>query len=178
MVPAAGHELAAEDMVASLASHQAAEAAVQAAGQHTVNVGSPTVVKLDSRRSIATKRILVWLLFAGIFGLMPIFAVAIKEALSPGGFHIIGAIRNGDVFIVSAVLAAGALGELIAAASKGMNFFGAILAGFFTLAVFAGNTVAYVYAGAAPASTLVTASYWVFPVTLAASGICVWTAAY
>lgn len=157
-----------------VASLQAVQAAEQAAGR----AGSSTEVRVEPRRNVATKRILVWLLFAAIFGLMPVFAVAIKEALSPDGFHIAGAVRNGDVFIVAAVLAAGVLGELIAAASKGMNFWGAILDGFFTLAAFAGNTVAYVYAGSAPATTVVTTSYWVFPVTLLASGVCVWTAAY
>lgn len=169
---------AAQALIEALASEQAARDAAQAAQQAVGQAGSSTEVKVESRRELATKRILVWLLFAAIFGLMPVFAVAIKEALSPDGFHIAGAVRNGDVFIVSAVLAAGALGELIAAASKGMNFWGAILAGFFTLAAFAGNTVAYVYAGTAPANAVVTASYWVFPLTLLASGICVWTAAY
>ena len=124
-----------EDWLA-LASRQAAQAAAQVTG----HADSSTAVTVESRRNVAVKRIVVWLLFAAIFGLVPVFAIAIKEALSPHAFQIAAAVKNGDVFIVCAVLAAGALGELIAAASKGKSFFGAVLGGFVTLAAFASET--------------------------------------
>jgi hypothetical protein len=140
-------------------------------------LGSAGVI-VESRQRIMVKRILVWLLFGAIFGLMPLFAVGIKEAFSKNGFNIDQLLQGGDLFIVAAVLAAGALGELLAAASKGMNFYAAIIAGFFCLAAFAGDTIAFLVAGSAPASEVATASLWFFPLTLLTSGLCVGTAAY
>jgi hypothetical protein len=40
-------------------------------------------VKVESRRKSTTKRVLVWLLFGAFFGLMPLFAVTLKEVFSP-----------------------------------------------------------------------------------------------
>lgn len=135
-------------------------------------------VKVESRRKNAAKRVLVWLLFGAIFGLMPLFAVTLKEVFSPTGFKIDELLKNGDLFIVSAVLAAGAIGELLAAASRGMSFYLAVISGFFCLITFAGDTIAYVVAGSAPPAEVTTASLWFFPVTLLASGLCIGTAAY
>jgi hypothetical protein len=91
------------------------------------------VIRVESRRVIAVKRLIVWLLFGAFFGLMPLFAVALKEMLSPGGYHIDSILKNGELFIVCAVLSAGAIGELLAAASRGLSFFVAVVAGFFAL---------------------------------------------
>jgi hypothetical protein len=139
---------------------------------------APTGIKVESRRKLATKRILVWLLFGAFFGLMPIFAVTLKEIFSPSGFNMDELLKNGDLFIVSAVLSAGAIGELLAAASRGMSFYLAVIAGFFCLVTFAGDTIAYVVAGNAQPGEVVTASLWFFPLTLLASALCVGTAAY
>jgi hypothetical protein len=82
---------------------------------------------------------------------MPFFAVSLKETFSPTGFNIDNLLKDGDLFIVSAVLSAGAMGELIAAAAKGgMSFYFAIFSGLFCLATFAGDTIAYVVAANAP----------------------------
>lgn len=135
-------------------------------------------VKVESRRKTTAKRVLVWLLFGAVFGLMPLFAVTIKEEFSPVGFNLDELLKNGDLFIVSAVLAAGAIGELLAAASRGMSFFLSIISGFFCLMTFAGDTIAYVVAGSGSPAEVATASLWFFPVTLLASGLCVGTAAY
>lgn len=85
---------------------------------------------VESRSMLATKRLIVWLLFGAVFGLMPLFAVALKEVFSSGGFHITNVLKNGDLFIVSAVLAAGAIGELLAATTRGLSSFIAVIAGF------------------------------------------------
>lgn len=138
-----------------------------------------SVTKVESRHRSATKRVLVWLLFGAVFGLMPLFAVSLKEAFTPAGFNIDTLLKSGDLFIVSAVLSAGALGELIAAASKGgMSFYFVVFSGFFCLAAFAGDTIAYVVASNATPSEVAIASLWCFPLTLLASGLCVGTAAY
>ena len=138
----------------------------------------PERVRLvNSRRQVAGKRVLVWLLFGAIFGLFPLFAVALKEVLSPGGFHIDSILASGDLFIISAVLSAGALGELIAASSKELELM-VILAGFFCFVCFAGNTLAFAFAGAAKPSQIITLCAWFFPATLIASASCVGRAAY
>jgi hypothetical protein len=134
-------------------------------------------VSVKSRREIVKKRIVVWLLFGAIFGLMPLFALALKEVLSPAGFSIDSILKNGDLFIISAVLSAGALGELLAAGSLSGGL-AVILSGFFCLACFAGNTIAYVTAGGATASQIAVVSIWFFPPTLIVSAICVGMAAY
>ena len=140
---------------------------------------SPTTVIRTKRHKEAVRRVVVWLLFGAIFGLMPLFAVTLKESFSPDGFSMEELLKNGDLFIVSAVLAAGALGELLAAASRGaMNFYFAIFSGFSCLATFAGDTIAYVVASTASPAEVATASLWFFPLTLLASGLCVGTAAY
>lgn len=144
-------------------------------GEHIVQ---PENVVVEPRRTVAIKRLIVWLLFGAVFGLMPLFAVSLKEVFSSGGFHINNVLKNGDLFIVSAVLAAGAIGELLAATTRGLSSFVAVIAGFFCLATFAGDTIAYVVVGSASASEIATASYWFFPITLVASGVCVGTAAY
>lgn len=139
---------------------------------------APPELKVESRRALVSKRLIVWVLFGAFFGLMPLFAVGLKEVFSPSGFHIDNVLKNGDLFIVSAVLAAGALGELLAAASRGLSFFAAVVAGFFCLVTFAGDTIAYLVAGSASTSEIVIASLWFFPITLLASGLCVGMAAY
>lgn len=137
------------------------------------------VTKVESRRKAMAKRVLVWFLFGAIFGLMPLFAVALKQTFSVDGFDIDELLKDGELLIVSAVLSAGALGELIAAAARGgMDFFLTILGGFFCLITFAGDTISYVVAANAPASEVVLASLWCFPLTLLASGLCIGTAAY
>jgi hypothetical protein len=135
-------------------------------------------VKTESRGRLATKRILVWALFGAFFGLMPLFARMLQEIFSPVGFSIDELLMNGELFIVSAVLSAGALGELLAAASKGMGYFVAVLTGFFCLATFAANTIAFVVATSASPGQVTVGSLYLFPFSLLSSGVCVWTAAY
>ena len=124
------------------------------------------------------QRILVWLLFGAIFGLTPIFAVAIKEAFSKDGFDIDQLLKTGELFVAAAVLSAGAIGELIAAAARGANFYLAVITGFFCLAAFAGDTIAFVVADSAPPAEVAVVSLWFFPLTALASALCVGTAAY
>ena len=147
-------------------------------GSAAERVAGSAEVRVESRRKVASKRLVVWLLFGAIFGLMPLFAVSIQEAFSKSGFDIDQLLKHGDLFIASAVLSAGAIGELLAAASRGMSFYLAVIAGFFCLAAFAGDTIAFVVAGSAPPAEVATASLWFFPLTLLASGLCVGTAAY
>jgi hypothetical protein len=160
-------------------SPEAALPASTASGEAREEAAAP-VKKVESRRKAATKRVVVWFLFGAFFGLWPLFAVMIKEAFSPTGFNIDQLLNNGDLFTISAVLAAGALGELIAAASKGgMSFFLVIFSGFFCLMSFAGDLVAfYASAGSTSSGDIAIASLCCFPLTLVASGLCIGVAAY
>jgi hypothetical protein len=132
---------------------------------------------VKTRRELVAKRVTVWLLFGAIFGLMPLFAVTLKEIFSADGFSLDGILKGGDLFIISAVLSAGALGELLAVGRSGEEML-CIVGGFFCLVCFAGNTIAYVVSGNAAASEVATASLVFFPPTLLASGLCVGMAAY
>ena len=109
---------------------------------------------------------------------MPLLAVSLKEILSPTGFSIDDVLKHGDLFVVSAVLAAGALGELLAAVSRGPRFYLVVLAGFFGLLTFGADTFAYMAATTARADEVAVISIWLFALTLLASASCVWTAAY
>jgi hypothetical protein len=133
-------------------------------------------LSVESKKMAVTKRLLVWFLFGAIFGLLPLFAQALKEVLSPAIFHINSILQSGELFIVSAVLSAGALGELLATVSRRVSLV-TIVAGFFCLTCFAGNTIAYVTADAAAISEIVAVSLWFFPPTLVASGVCIGVAA-
>lgn len=149
-------------------------------GDDAAQTPAPTgQVVIESRHSIATKKITVWLLFGAVFSLTPLFALAMKELLG-GDYTFFGLLKHGDAFIVAAVLAAAAMGELLAAALRGgLNYFAAIVAGFFCLALFAGNTIAYmVAASGAKTSVVALCSLWFFPLTVLASGSCITTAAY
>jgi hypothetical protein len=138
----------------------------------------PLSVSIESRRAAATKRIIVWFLFGAIFGLFPIFAAGIREAFSTSGFDMDVVLQHGDVFVVSAVLSAGAFGELIAGASRGVNFYLAVIAGFSCLVAFAGNVLFYTYAAGGSPREIATISFWSFPVTLLTSGLGIWVAAF
>jgi hypothetical protein len=59
-------------------------------------------------------RTVVWIIFGIIFGLLPIYAEAIKEA-SDFTWHEL--LANKELLVISAVLSTGALGELLYAGS-------------------------------------------------------------
>lgn len=161
--------------MSSNAPEQSAAAPIQ--GTAPPQQGEAPKVNVESRRKAAAKRIFVWLLFGAVVGLLPILAVILKEYLSPKGLHIDSVLASGDLLIVSAVLSASALGELIAASTKEFDLL-VIVAGFFCLACFAGDVLAFAFADNATSSEIVTVSLWFFPATLIASSLCVGTAAY
>jgi hypothetical protein len=130
----------------------------------------------DPRQRMIT-RLVVWSLFGVIFGLLPLIALSLKGVLSKDGFHFGEVLGGGELFVVSAVLAAGAMGELFAATFNTKASLLVIWAGFFCLLCFAGNTMAFMQVGSAPHSAVVDVSAWFFPPTLLASGVCVGTAA-
>jgi hypothetical protein len=57
----------------------------------------------------------VWLIFGVVFGGLPLIADGVVEAFSANGFSSNLLLIEGGLFIVSAVMAAGAIGELFVA---------------------------------------------------------------
>ena len=93
--------------------------------------------EVTSRRKALITRLSVWLLFGVMLGLLPLIARVIKGAMSKDGLSITEVLGDGELFIVSAVIAAGAMGELFAGAFKECPSLLTVLAGFWTLSCFA-----------------------------------------
>ena len=94
-------------------------------------------------------RLLVWLIFGVVFGCLPLIADGVIEAFNASGFSINFLLIQG----VSAVMAAGAIGELFGAdlPERERNY--RVAAGGFCLLLCVGNTAAYV-ASSTPVSCL------------------------
>jgi hypothetical protein len=60
-------------------------------------------------------RLVGWALFGCIASLLPVLIQIVQGIDSPGGITFNGLFGNGDLLIIAATLAAGALGEVIAA---------------------------------------------------------------
>jgi hypothetical protein len=96
-----------------------------------------------SRRPAVTTRLLVWIIFGVIFGGLPLIADGVIDAFSTDGFSLNFVLIQGGLFIVSAVMSAGAIGELFVAdlPSRERNY--RIAAGGSCLLLCIGNTLAY-----------------------------------
>jgi Na+-transporting methylmalonyl-CoA/oxaloacetate decarboxylase gamma subunit len=81
----------------------------------------------SSRGSAITIRVVTWLGFGVVLGLLPLLVDAVKVAMSPTGFDLTKVLGGGGLFIAGAVLAGGAIGELISAGIS-HDFSGARLA--------------------------------------------------
>jgi hypothetical protein len=129
------------------------------------------------RRAIA-KRVFVWALFSVLFGLTPLVALAIKSVFSPQGFRLENVLDTGDLFIVSVVLAGGAIGELFTSPSTKESQVLSIVAGFSCSFSVLANTIAFMALSKdTPTGTIVNVSLTFFLATLIASGACVGRAA-
>lgn len=106
-----------------------------------------------SRRPIVFTRLLVWLIFGVVFGGLPLIADGVIEAFSASGFSLNSLLIQGGLFIVSAVMAAGAIGELFVAELPERERNYRVAAGGFCLLLCVGNTAAYI-ASATPVSCL------------------------
>lgn len=109
-------------------------------------VRAPARPDSPSRRPIVITRLLVWIIFAVIFGGLPLIADGVVGAFSPDGFNLNFVLISGGLFIVSAVMAAGAIGELFVADLPNSERNYRIAAGGSCLLLCVGNTVAYVAA--------------------------------
>ena len=134
--------------------------------------GSVTVP--SKRREVPVRRLFVWLLFSVIFGLFPIIAAGFKGLTASKGFSVDEMLASGELFVVSAVLSAGALGELISAGIKGSHpGYLRIAAGFFCLLCFCANTMGFMDVGGTPPQLNTTLSITFFIVTTVVSAVCI-----
>lgn len=114
---------------------------------------SPSHDQSLSRRPIVFTRLLVWLIFGVVFGCLPLIADGVIEAFGASGFSVNFLLIQGGLFIVSAVMAAGAIGELFVADLPEQERNYRVAAGGFCLLLCVGNTAAYV-ASSTPVSCL------------------------
>lgn len=129
-----------------------------------------------SRRSAIAVRLSVWTGFGVVFGLLPLIVGAIRTGMSREGFQLTAVLGHGELFIASAVIAGGAIGELVAAAfardySETATVFKvlAILIGCWTALALVANSIAYMVD--ADPQTIRDASLWLFPVAVFPSGV-------
>ncbi|WP_396910910.1 hypothetical protein [Mycolicibacterium sp.] len=104
----------------------------------------------SSRRGAIAIRMTLWLGFGVIFGLAPVIVNSLRSGMSAEGLNLTHVLGNGELFIVGAVIAGSAIGELVAAfveqdfSSKPTTFkVFAIVAGVGTLLLLLANTAGY-----------------------------------
>jgi hypothetical protein len=123
---------------------------------------------------IPFRRLFVWLLFSVVFGLFPIIAAEFKGLTASKGFNFGDALSTGELFVVSAVLSAGAMEELFSAESKEhRGGYLRITAGFCGLFCFCANTMAFMEVGSTSSQLNTTLSVVFFIVTTMASAVCI-----
>jgi hypothetical protein len=117
-------------------------------------------------------RMLTWLIFGVLFGLLPIIALTIKGALSPQGPSFDEILGRGDLFVISAAIAAGAIGEVLASPARMVAGSRLARAGscMFCLAA---NAMAFMSVDGAPTHAVSTMSFSFFFPTMIASGLCI-----
>ncbi|MBV9312734.1 MAG: hypothetical protein JO100_03130 [Pseudonocardia sp.] len=109
--------------------------------------------------------------------MLPLIVVGFRELMVANQLDLREVLIGGELFVVSAVLSAGALGELMAAVYRGERSLTVIFSGFGCFAMFAANTMGYMLVGTSLPGMVVAVSTWLFPVTLVASGLSIGTAA-
>jgi hypothetical protein len=113
-------------------------------GKEAVEVQASSVSsKKSSRLAIVITRLLVWVIFGVIFGCLPLIVDGVTDTFSAGGFDLNFLLIQGGLFIISAAMAAGAIGELFVAdlPQRERNY--RIAAGGSCLLLCIGNTAAY-----------------------------------
>jgi hypothetical protein len=115
---------------------------------------SPPVIETEriatSRRGAIAIRMTLWFGFGVIFGLAPVIVNSVRSGMSAEGLNLTAVLGHGELFIVGAVVAGSAIGELVAAfleqdfSAKTTTFkVFAILAGVGTLLLLLANTAGY-----------------------------------
>jgi hypothetical protein len=90
-------------------------------------------------------RLLLWGIFVVIIGCLPIIGNGIKLSLSAGGLSMNALFAQGDLFVIAAILAAGAIGEVMfARLSDAERGYGLAASGFCLLFCLV-NAVAYAF---------------------------------
>lgn len=99
--------------------------------------------KPKSRRPTIFTRLLLWLIFGVLIGVLPLLADGIKDTFGADGFSFDSLLSQGELFIISSVIAAGAIGELFVAKLPDRERNYLITAGGFCLLLCLGNAIAY-----------------------------------
>jgi hypothetical protein len=106
--------------------------------------GTGTVsAEASSRRPMILTRLLLWLVFGVLIGALPLLADGIKDSFGLDGFSFDSLLSQGELFIISSVIAAGAIGELFVAKLPDRERNYRIAGGGFCLLFCLGNAIAY-----------------------------------
>ena len=138
---------------------------------------------LGDRRRGATGRLFVWLVFGVLIGLLPLMRPLSRDFLTDDGVSLDLVFGHGELFIVAAVIAAGAMGEISLAGLRLHDGLQPMVALGGCFICFVLNTAAYWSVGqdggADPLSPhrISVISLLLFGLTLLASGPCIWIAA-
>jgi hypothetical protein len=133
----------------------------------------------EKRTRAIVERLVVFILFGAFFGLMPVWANGIKIAMASDREPVLsGALGSGELFIVSAVMAAAAVGELFVASMPKSAKIWQVIGGWSCVACCVGNVILYVVvnSGTSPVK-IVDFSIWFFVGALLSSALCVGLAA-
>jgi hypothetical protein len=122
-------------------------------------------------------RVVCWFCFGVICGLFPLFFDGVKEAGSAAGVHWDGVLGNGELLIVSAVVSAGALGEMFRAGFPSHEDLTRILIGFGCFLACVGNSVVYMQVSSSSSHFIIESSAYGFVFSLLASACAIWVVA-
>lgn len=123
-------------------------------------------------------KLFTWAIFGVLFGLFPVFANAYKGEHSSKGFSLADAFASGELYIVSAIIAANSVGELLnlAAREHKRSPFLVVGVGAACLVCFVLSTFNYMEVSA-PSPTVATDSQRLFWWTFAFSALGIWLGA-
>jgi hypothetical protein len=140
----------------------------------------------DPRRAATAEaggRLVAWLIFAVIIGVLPLARPVSRDFLAGSDVDLDSVFGSGELFIVSGLLAAGAIGEIALGGLRGEDSLAPLIALGACFMCFALNTLAYWSIGVGASgnvelsNSVSTKSLQMFVATLAACASCVWIGA-
>jgi hypothetical protein len=128
------------------------------------------------RKVLRRRRLLLWLVFGVLFAGLPII-VDLMRQVEGDGLDLALLLSKGEQFVIAAVVAVGAAGEIIAASVPEDEKTSAMLAAGGALLLFVGDLLAYVGVDTASSPAVFILSIILVPLTVVISGYCIGKAA-
>lgn len=119
-------------------------------------------------------RLLQWTMFGVVLGALPLIVRLVEGLLSADGLRLMNVLGDGELFISSAAISGGALGDLLYSSRPRDNPAIRLLIGFFTVATTLLTSLAYLVAkSGSPPDKIISGSVILFIATLISSGSCI-----